>query len=53
MTLEEFYELNTSGTRVMIGKHELHVNQHTDCNKYTVVRFEAICDDLMKVWVTK
>lgn len=52
MNLTEFFELNKSGTRVLDRDgNELHINQYTDTDKYTVVFFMAMCDDLVFVWV--
>jgi len=51
MTLKEFYELNSSGTRVMKDGVELHINQHTKLELYIVIGFYALCDDLIVVEV--
>ena len=51
MTLEEFYQLNESGTRVFKDDVELHIDQFTRTDLYTVVAFTALCDDLIKVVV--
>lgn len=52
MNLTEFFELNKSGTRAFDANgSELHINQYTDTDKYTVVLFMAVCDDLVFVWV--
>jgi len=51
MTLEEFYKLNESGTRVFKDGVELHIDQYTRTDLYTVIAFTALCDDLIKVVV--
>jgi hypothetical protein len=45
MTLEQFYELNKSGTRVYKDGVELHIAQYTRTDLYTVVSFTALCDE--------
>ena len=51
MTLEEFYELNKSGTTVIKDGKEMHIDQYTKTYLYTVVGFRAVCDDLIEVYV--
>ena len=51
MTLEQFYELNGSGTRVFKDGEELPINQYTRTDLFTVIGFIALCDDLIKVVV--
>lgn len=51
MTLEEFYQLNESGTRVFKDGVELHIDQFTRTDLFTVIAFTALCDDLIKVVV--
>ena len=51
MTLERFYELNKSGTRVYKDGVELHIDQYTRTDLYTVIEFEALADDLILVVV--
>lgn len=50
MTLEQFYNLTKSGTRVYDSEgKEFHVDQHTKCHLYDVAYFYAVADDLIVV----
>ena len=51
MTLEEFYAVNESGTRVIKDGEEMHIDQYTKTYLYTVIAFLAVCDDLIEVYV--
>ena len=51
MTLEQFYELNKSGTLVFKDGAELHIDQYTKTHLYTVKYFYAICNVLVAVVV--
>lgn len=51
MTLERFYELNKSGTRVFKDGEEMKIDQNTRTFLFTVLWFVAICDDLIEVHV--
>ena len=51
MTLEQFYELNKSGTRVYKDGEEMKIDQFTKCYLFDVIWFVAICDDLIEVHV--
>jgi len=51
MTLEQFYELNKSGTRVYKDDEEMKIDQFTKCYLFDVIWFVAICDDLIEVHV--
>lgn len=49
MTLEQFYNINQSGTRVYLNGIELKIDQFTKTNLYIVISFRAICEDLIAV----
>ena len=51
MTLEQFYELNKSGTRVYKDGEEMKIDQFTKTFLFDVISFEAICEDLIFVYV--
>lgn len=51
MTLEQFYKLNNSGTKVFKNGVEIHIDQHTKTFLYDVIGFYAPCDDLIYVFV--
>jgi len=59
MTLEQFYEVCKSGSRIFLlnedtnTNEELHIDQHTKTYLYEVVNFEAITDDLVSVLVKR
>ena len=57
MTLEQFYEVCKSGSRIFLlnedtnTSKEMHIDQHTKTYLYEVINFEAITDDLIYVLV--
>ena len=51
MTLEQFYELNQSGTRVFKDGKEFPIDQNTKTHLLTVIWFTALCEDLIMVEV--
>jgi len=59
MNLTEFYDLNQSGTRVRLQSEdgdeytEFTTDKNTDTDDYEVIAFDAMCEDLIKVWVKK
>jgi len=59
MTLEQFYEVCKSGSRIFLlnedtnGSKEMPIDQHTKTYLYEVVNFEAITDDLVSVLVKR
>ena len=59
MTLEQFYEVCKSGSRIFLlneytnNSEELHIDQHTKTYLYEVVSFIAEEDDLVFVVVTR
>jgi len=59
MTLEQFYEVCNSGSRIFLldedtnSSQEMHIDQHTKTYLYEVVYFEAEENDLIFVLVTR